>query len=349
MPSFGVNKSGSVALGAAQPNAAGNQLLAQWNNGDTSPAVLLDQTAPQSEYNSPTFLPNKSMTSTGAAVFAADEAGTRRIFGIDSGSPAAQQRVADSFTIGSSTYEPFMVLGATGTASTGATLFQAFKDSSTLSLVMKTTNGSAIELGTFNGSGPYAAEMSANGRAAAYIPTANGGKIVYLKDDISSTAPTTIVAVNDAIDGGYTISNLPANGTAPMVNDNGVVVFEAEITDGSNNQFEALLIWSEGAASPTVVIKSGDAVTVNGNGVTVASFSTTGSPFNPNTPYPGLTLDADGLKDGLSDTNQLAFGVLYDGTSGLESAVLVTSLPEPGMVSALAVFAAGALLRRRNR
>lgn len=354
VPVYGVNSSGSVVFGAFDTSGP-DQLLARWDSGDSEPAILLDQTSPQSGFNDVFFPPTKKLTAGGAAVFSATEGGSGyRLYGLDDVAPAAQVRVNDQISVSGMDYQPGNVLGATGLAGSGATLFQAIKDPSgspTLAVILKKSDSNLIELGSFDGSGTLqmAAEMSASGNVAAYIPSGSGGSLVYMIDSPAASSPTTIAAVGDTISGEYTITRLAlAGGSAPMVNDLGVVVFDAEIEDSLGEKYAALLAWSEGSAGPTVILKSGDALEINGNMVSVAAFSDAPIPFTPNTPFPGLSSEADPLKDGLNDANQLAFGILYDSGGSLRQGLVMTQVPEPSGITVLTVALCGLLSRRKR-
>jgi hypothetical protein len=355
VPSYGVNASGDVVFGAKTTDAAQDQLLARWNVGDTAPALLLDQNSPQSEFNSLTFPPSKVMTASGAAVFAADQAGSRRIFGLDSSSPAAQQRVADQVAVGGFDYMPFQVFAASGQAGSGATLFRAIKDPAgnpSDSVLLKLSSGSIVEVGSYDGSATgtmqLAAEMSDGGHVAVYVPDSADGKLLYMVDAPTTVGPTIVAGVGDLLVGGYSIEKLAlADGAAPMVNDNGVVVFDAEIVDGDGDHYAALIAWTESDGA-SIVLKSGDPIDVNGQSYTVASFNDISNPFTPNAPFPVLSNEAGVLKDGLNNANQLAFGVQYFNGSENLQAVLITQVPEPATTALLLIGLGGALLRRRR-
>ncbi|CAN5369899.1 hypothetical protein BH10PLA1_BH10PLA1_09550 [soil metagenome] len=142
---------------------------------------------------------------------------------------------------------------------------------------------------------------------------------------------------------GYTINQISITGnTNPMVNTLGTVVFDAVIGNEADPSETALILWRESSPDDLkIIIKTGDLY--EGNVITGISID-------------GSTNQAgDVLKDGLSDTNWLAFGITYSeynvDTAQFEdhNALLTVQLPEPSGLALLGLAGAATLSRRRRR
>jgi len=187
--------------------------------------------------------------------------------------------------------------------------------------------------------GGVGAEMTTTGKLAFFLANPNGDTLQYY--DVTTHSQTQIASTltgdNAVVDPAspsahYVISSFETH--APMINNNGIVIFDAEIT-GSTGTNQALLEWQPGGGAPIILLQAGDVipalVTEPGTGVIDddGMFIMTGDIF----------------ADSLSDDNYLGVDVSYDG--GNQAALLV-QLPEPTTLALLPV-ASLALLRRRQR
>jgi hypothetical protein len=187
--------------------------------------------------------------------------------------------------------------------------------------------------------GEYAAGALTDNGLAAFLATDSQDQTELLFYDVAGNGLTQQVAApGTAITGTpWLVQQVGIDGrAAPMLNENGVVVFGAWITEDLNDPgLPALLWWENGQLH--LVAKVLDEVELDGDGGYTLTDVLSG----------GLGLEGDIYKDGLSDTNQLAFGVSYTGPSGDGTAVLITSVPEPTGVLWLA--AGGWVLMRRRK
>jgi hypothetical protein len=357
---YGVNGAGRLAFGAVTVPPAtspGTQFVARWDGSGGAPIRSVDGASGLTNINEPSFS-RTFLTASDTTVFIAHTSAGRGIYAIDSAAGAAPvERVGAGVTIGGDAYAPMRVVGATGSGAGGSTLLFASKnpapsDESNQALLLRFGgDGSTQELGSYDfdpPSGPPAigfdagAMMSTAGRVAALIPDADGGRAIY-HDGTPSGAVESIAEVGTSVGGGFSITSLSPYSAAPMINDNGVVVFDATIADGTNDPVNALIAWAPHLGGPFVVVKAGDTVDVDGTPRIVSSVI-------PNIPAPAniLGYDAEVLKDGLNEQNQLAFAILYMNGASAEFAVLRTELPEPNAILLAPLGAAGLLARRRK-
>ncbi len=293
------------------------------------------------------------ITAAGNGVFLADGTSGRRIMDVaspGSTSGAITERVAESTLIDGATYSPEMLLGA----SAGGTLYRAAvtstASSSDLAVLYKPTSGAAQVLGSAYDRATFGIDgtgvLTQQGYGAAYIPeevsSALAGRIVAI--DPNSPTSHAEIAVGEALSDGYTLANLVTSlgvPTAPMVNDNGWIVFDASITGGDlAGPTDALVAWNPTSGTRQVVLHIGQFVEIAG-GPAREIFSISQS---------DLIFDPDVLKDGLNNLNQLAIGVGYYDPSddSYRSAILMTTIPEPGAWAVFTAVAAPALLLRRR-
>jgi hypothetical protein len=377
LPAYGVNASGHVVFSAmtVAPSTPNTQLVARSTNGGSSEASrIIDSTSGITKFNltadnaTTSFFPQRKLiTSSGHAVFVGDGGSGRQIYDIGPGpSLTPQVRVPASFG-GAGEYEVQRVLGASGDAVTGTTLLHAFvnrpvgsppDDTWPKGALVVTSPLGTREIGAFDTSLPSSngeiappptAVMTQNGRVAAFLPQDTGGRVVYYDVATGAVAGTTVADYGTAVGGGFTIKHVSMDYVSvPMVNANGTVVFDAVIQNGADVR-DALLAWTPGSTNPFVVAKTGDTITIGGQDETIGQlgkdFSTFGGGLNP---FPAdLAYDGDVLKDGLNDNDYLAFAVRFDGAAG--HAVLITHLPEPGMLVWLGPLFGATLMRRRSR
>jgi len=381
LPAYGVNASGHVVFSAmtvAPSTPTDTQLIARSTNGGAAPASrIIDTSSGITKFNltnnnaTTSFFPQRKLiTSSGHAVFVGDGGTGRQIYDIGPGPTLTPQvRVPDS--LGGGTYEVQRVLGASGDAVTGTTLFHAFKnrpdpvppssppdDFWPQGALMVTSPLGLREIGAFDTSLPSSngelappptAVMTQNGRVAAFLPQDTGGRVVYYDVATGAASGTTVAEYGTAVGGGFTIKHVSMDYVSvPMVNANGTVVFDAVIQNGADVR-DALLAWTPGAANPFVVAKTGDTITIGGENETIGQLSLDYSTFDGGlNPFPAdLAYDGDVLKDGLNDNDYLAFAVRFDGAAG--HAVLITHLPEPGMLVWLGPVLGAMLMRRPSR
>jgi hypothetical protein len=366
LPSYGINRAGNVVFGAQTiaPTSPTNVQLIARRTGATASRIFDAATTGVAHFNLPDSYVStrKAMTASGHAVFIGDAGDGRRIYDVAPGaptSPIAQVRVERSLAGG--TYEPMRVFAATGDAVTGTTLFQAFRDRPAPigggapsddwqqgALLVKTP-ARLVEIGSFDTSlpptnGAYSPEVSAvmseNGRIAALVPDQTGGHVVYF-DSAGDASPTLVAGAGTPVGEGFAIKDVAIDAASvPMVNSRGTVVFDAVIESGADVR-TALLAWTPGADAPIVVAKTGDALTIGGESETIAEIA-------PLYPFASeLAYDGDVLKDGLSETDYLAFAVRYDDGAG--AAILLTHVPEPTAPLGALVSAALIIGRRRRR
>ena len=355
LPAYGVNTAGGVvfsaATGALPP--PGDQFVARFSVGSGSTRIH-DDSSGVTNYNYPDsgYPTRKVLTEAGHAVFIGDDnQGVSRIYNVTPGpSPVRSERPFS----GGVTYEADRLLAASGDDVNGVTLFRAFKNRpnpndegwSIGALLVQSTHG-LTEVGAFDlndGALPeVTAVMSDNGRIAAFIPDATGGHVAYY--DAAAGGLVQTLGANANVGDGFKIQGVSiGGGSVPMVNENGMIVFDAIIVNDDDDARQALIAWSpDSNEGPSIVIKTGDTVSIDGSDVTIAQLIS-------NSPYPigDLAYDADVLKDGLNENDYLAFGVRYvGGENGQGSAILLTHVPEP---AGLAIFSlAGVFLMRRGR
>ena len=122
-----------------------------------------------------------------------------------------------------------------------------------------------------------------------------------------------------------------------MINQSGLIVFDAEIGLAGNNDsaFQAMLDWT-GSGSPTVLLYAGE---------TIAGYG----PIDPDGIYVnGLTNQDDVFKDSLNDQGYLnVMASIGDGTSIAVLQTDLSAVPEPTALAMLPI--GGAVLLRRRR
>jgi hypothetical protein len=383
LPSYGVNASGHVVFSArtvAPSTPANTQLIARSTGGGAAPAArIIDTSSGITRFNltddnaTTSFFPQRKLiTASGHAVFVGDGGSGREIYDIGPGPTLTPQVRVPASLGGAGEYEVQRVLGASGDAVTGTTLFHAFAnrpvgsppdDNWPKGALMVTSPLGPREIGAFDTSLPSSngefspsptAVMTPNGRVAAFLPQDTGGRVVYYDVATGAATGTTVAEYGTAVDqngvdSGFTIKHVSMDYVSvPMVNAKGTVVFDAVIQSGTDVR-DALLAWKPGSANPFVVAKTGDTITIGGQSETIGLVGVDFSTFQGSlSPFPAdLAYDADVLKDGLNDNDYLAFAVRFDGFAG--QAVLLTHLPEPGMLMWLGPVLGVMLMRRRAR
>ena len=139
----------------------------------------------------------------------------------------------------------------------------------------------------------------------------------------------------------------------PMVNDKGVVVFDAILTVQGEvlevgqeaSKVKAFLAWDAGSEQLSIVVKSD----LNGDPNSVYSDTFNGFTVLDLVTDTAMNNAGDVLKDGLSEDNYLSFALGYGNNDEQHAGVATIMVPEPAAVSMLAVMAAGLLLRRRRQ
>jgi hypothetical protein len=189
--------------------------------------------------------------------------------------------------------------------------------------------------------GQDTAEMTTSGKIAYYVPSSTGGALEYYNLSSGTYAPTQIASVGSTIadpfaGGDFVIKSLPYVLQSPMINNNGLVVFDATIgiSGNSGSNFQALLDWT-GSGNATVLLYAGENIAGYG------AIDPGGIYIN------GLFNQADVFKNSLNDQGYLDVIASFDDGNSLE--LLQTQLvPEPTAI-ALLPLAGAALMRRRKR
>lgn len=331
-----VNGAGQALFGGKVDDG---QVLARVAGGPAS--RYLDATLGMSNFNEDgRSLAQRRITQSGGAVFLADGAGgNNAIYRMTGAMQTPQAWINGPIAADGENYTPSLLLGAND----DNVLFQGVDGNSNRSIFIKHGPDPIKQVGMYSQPlvGESAAGALTDNGLAAFLATDNLNQTELLYYDPAGSGQTVQVAGRGtAITGtSWLIQQVGIDGrAAPMLNDNGVVVFGAWIGQTLNDSgLPALLWWSDGALH--LVAKVGDEVALEGvDGYTLTDVMSG-----------GLGVESDIYKDGLSANNQLAFAVAYSGPNGEEgSAVLITSVPEPGAVGIL-MLAAWGLRRRRHR
>jgi hypothetical protein len=330
--------------------ASGPELVAS-GDGSTTPVIIVDSSQPNTDQLSLfTNTPGKyAYTSTGAAVFIADNNGSRDVVSVGTPLATPTVRFTGGQVVNSEPYEPEQLLGATDNDA----LFIGQDDDGNFGILISRQGDGTKALSTFasgdvGGPGDLRTDgvITEGRKVALFAPNGSGGSVKYYDSDADS-AVQTVAAIgthvtDDAIPLEIRDISL-AEVFAPMVNDNGVIVFDARIAPesgpNSGDEVDALIAWWPALAHPVVVAKVGDVIDIGGNPETIAAILPNG--INP-------IFDGGIYKDGLNNQNYLAFGVAYD--DGNKSAVLLTQIPEPGIgLLALGFAVGGGMVNRRRR
>jgi hypothetical protein len=329
-----VNESGQSLFGGKVDNG---QVLAGVDGGAAT--RYLDSTLGLTNFNEDgRALAQRRITSSGGAVFLADgSGGNNAIYRMSGAMQTPQAWINGPISAGGQDYTPSQVLGATD----DTVLFQGVDGNNDRSIFIKHGLDPIKQVGMYGQTlvGEYAAGALTDNGLAAFLATDSQDQTELLFYDVAGNGLTQQVAApGTAITGTpWLVQQVGIDGrAAPMLNENGVVVFGAWITEDLNDPgLPALLWWENGQLH--LVAKVLDEVELDGDGGYTLTDVLSG----------GLGLEGDIYKDGLSDTNQLAFGVSYTGPSGDGTAVLITSVPEPTGVLWLA--AGGWVLMRRRK
>jgi hypothetical protein len=275
----------------------------------------------------------RAITPSGDGVVIADNGALTSIFDVTAGSYT--MRVA-SFSDG---LAPTAILGVNETH----TLFVT--TDSVTDYVILHDGSNSVTYGSYphdpvNGLAAQG-QLTAGGKAAFFLTDSDSGDIFESVVYINNGIATTVASLGTAVGGGYTIAQISIIGSSsPMLNDNGYLVFDAQLDDGLGNLVDAFLLSVNGSA-PQIIIKADDIVTIDGADATIFGLL-------PNDTQSGSRGDI--FKDGLSEDNHFGFIAFYEGGT----AVLLTDLsqslvPEPAGVMVLAMGAMGVLARRRRR
>lgn len=331
------NSIGEVLFGGKVDNG---QVLARVNGGAAE--RYLDSTLGVSNFNEDArTLAQRRITETGGAAFLADgPGGNSAIYRMAGAMQTPQAWVNGPIVMGGGSYTPSLLLGATDEDA----LFQGVDGNGDRAIFFKHGTDPIRQLGMYSQPlvGERAGAELTNNGLAAFLATDGADEPELLYYDAAWNGPAVQVAGQGTTITGtpWVVKQVGIDGrTAPMLNENGVVVFGAWIgadLDPNDMGMPALLWWSEGTLRLVAMV--GDVVDVEGqSGYTITDVMSG-----------GLGVEGDIYKDGLSNNNQLAFAVSYYGPNAEEGiAVLMTALPEPGGVGILVLTAW--ILGRRKR
>lgn len=241
-------------------------------------------------------------------------------------------------------YTPTMMLGATDDDA----LFRAqATDGSQAILIAR--NGAYKVLGAYDAADAGLlrpdAILTENRRVAMFVPDASGGSVKFYNSQSDGPVITLAALGTDLTDDviPWEIKNISIiDFFAPMVNDNDVVVFDAQIAPESgpnaNDWKDALLAWWPSLSRPVIVAKVDDLVEIGGNPETISAI------------FPNVLatpMDGSIYKDALNNQNYLALGVAY--ADGSKTAVLLTQVPEPATASVIVSMGLACIVLRRGR
>jgi hypothetical protein len=290
---------------------------------DTSGAVVLDSSGTNGVYNTPTGSTPHSLTAGQTLI-----PGQANVLGYNniSGSNTALVLVAGSNS------SQNVILASPGGSQT------------LLNFTPPSSNANQL-----NG------EISPTGKIALYVPGTNSpaGDVIDYFPGAPVANPANVHVGEPVADGsssGLIIQSLQnaSNDYVPMVNNNGLVVFDAEIGTSPSDEMQALLSWIPGQ-TPTVLLAAGDQLPIGNdtdpsNLPIIADLQTNNAGF-----------DSDYTRNTLNDSGEVAVGVDYYFASDpltTYAAVLATqiptSVPEPTALPLLSIAAARLLKRKRT-
>jgi hypothetical protein len=306
---------------------------------------------------------NQTPSPTGLAELTASPGG-KGVYVLSGGSP-----LKISGTLAPAQSGASMILGYTANASLNAALMlgQGTSGGTTQNVVLSKNNGSPIPIlaGGSSSITPAAGvsalgELSPQGKIALYVPDGSGDDadtIQYADATAALPSGSIVAAVNTdgsapasakvALSNGtpLPIIGLQSGGSSwvPQINNNGTIIFSAEVFDASlNSNEQALVEWdpSRSGSSPVVLLETGQPVDLNGN----PSSSVLDS-YQLN----GLIQQNDFYKNALSDDNYIGVSVNYDdGSNAVIITQLQTSVPEPATIALMGIVGVGLLSRRRR-
>ncbi len=339
-----VNAAGSVLI-SGKINSAEVIMLAGQTGPSGATTVINDSGSIQA-FNSPTPPRGTKKVFTGSgsgesAVFLAENGRGKGIIQeepIGNAASAATRVTEGLVNFGPGVYydaRPTQLLGATPTGTLYAATLTASSGGPTVTggdnaLIYDNGSSSALVHQFSNPSGDAVrSEVTATGKAAFTI-----GDSVYYFDPVTSVAQE--IAHSGLSVNGSTIGTIDTV-SAPMVNEHGLVVFQAEMT-GTGSDNTALLAWT--GTGLIELAREGGTITIDGVTQTVQYLANLGLNDGGQMPF-----DFDPTKDGLSEDNHVAFGVTYNGVN----AIVVTAVPEPSVAMGLVLGLPALSLRRRRR
>jgi hypothetical protein len=345
-----VDQAGNVVFEPS--NAAGDTLLVVGN----STALPIQTTVFTSDPSSDGGVGSQTVSQRNPLALSTDATGATTFGVVNSPANNGNSEFVATFSGGTATpisataLNDVLLLAAQKNTATGvnAALYEAHDPVLTnVYNVILYDNGTTHTLESINNNtvsgGEDTGEITTAGQMTYYIPTSGGGALEYYKLSTDTYTPTQIAAVGAGVadpfaGGSYVIKSLPTNLQTPMINNSGLVVFDATVglSGDPSSSFQALLDWN-GAGSPTVVLYAGENIPGLGNidpdGIFINEF------FN----------QADTFKDSLNDQDYLNVIASFDNGNSLD--VLQTDLapvPEPTALVMLPI-AAGLLMRRRRQ
>ncbi len=335
-PFLQVNASGTALFPMEQPNEIWRKAVGGAEEVVASAALDVYEYGQQASVR-------HAITPDGSAVYLAkDNSGDTTLSIMKFGVGATEPTLVAGGVAG---YEPTLLMGATD----NHVLYHAYNGDTNKTAAFIVQDGEQVLLHEYDGLGGanfYGGGMlSANDKGAfVEIDGTFTSSLWYFDAAETITGPLdSPIVIGDGsseVDG-WTISSLDFdlfNLSAPMVNDNGFVVFSALLENDEESGVQAFLSWSE-ATGLGIIAKAGDTFDLEGETKTIFTLVST-----------GLSADADPLKDGLSDvSNYFAFGVIYGEDDYENFAILRTQLiPEPGTAALLAGGMLSLAMRRRR-
>jgi hypothetical protein len=290
----------------------------------------------------------QAVTASGSVVFYAEDALT---------SAPAIYRLAAGGTLGTVPLAGITAASRVIGASDNAVLYTALTGPGpiqTSHLTLQIDATPAVTLASYADDAPYArvtnAVMTQQNRVAYFDPgvSTNTASVGYYDQALGDV---TIITEGDGVTddqaNAYTLKRISIDEQRtinPMVNDHGIVVFDAVLTPDADpgTDVHALLMWDTQTQAVKIVVKTDGGGTYSddfgGGKVLMLGFDTQ------------TNQGGDVLKDGLSEANYLAFAVAYSDAFDVEHVgVARVQVPEPSLTSVAAATVAGVLLRRRKR
>jgi len=359
IPSFYGNSEGFMPL---EVDAAGNVVFQPFNSSGDGLLVVGNITGAQvqtlaytSDNTSDSSVGSKSLWGGPNRLGISTDATGSTTYALMASPASSANTALYSFTGGTATNisgsftDPLLLAAQQNTAaSVNAAVFEATDptNANNFDVVIHDTGGNhilqSIPSATATGARDTA-EMTTGGNLAYYVPNSTGGALEYYNLSAGNYTPTQVAGIGSAVSnpftsGSFVIKQLVDTLQAPMVNNNGLVVFDALIGISGNNasSFQALLDWN-GSGSPTVLLYAGEDIAGYG-------------PIDPDgIDINSLVDQSDVFKDSLNDQGYLNVIANFDDYSSVAVLQTQLSVPEPTTLALALPLAGAALMRRRRR